>query len=157
MGSASGPEPHHMAIHEQINFYNESALILLFHPEAVLDGTATGGRLPITIYEVNPVGIRDENAMQEGEGGVPTSPVKFEELPYSVETGEAEMIGVNFIARGGGTATAVDGGKVQAKTSTASASNGKGKAKAEEKNATANGTALSSEASYLSREDDERK
>ena len=35
--------------------------------------------------------------------------LKFRELPYSVETGEAEMISVDFVAKGGGNATAIDG------------------------------------------------
>lgn len=33
---------------------------------------------------------------------------QVQELPYSIETGEAEMISVDFVARGGGNATAVD-------------------------------------------------
>lgn len=33
------------------------------------------------------------------------SNIRFRELPYSVETGEAEMIGVDTIAKGSGTAT----------------------------------------------------
>ena len=35
--------------------------------------------------------------------------LRFRELPYSIETGEAEMISVDFVARGGGNATAVEG------------------------------------------------
>lgn len=31
--------------------------------------------------------------------------IRFRELPYSVETGEAEMIGVDTIAKGSGTAS----------------------------------------------------
>jgi COP9 signalosome complex subunit 6 len=34
---------------------------------------------------------------------------QFKELVYTIETGEAEMISVDFVARGGGNATAVEG------------------------------------------------
>lgn len=34
--------------------------------------------------------------------------IRFRELPYSIETGDAEMIGVDFVARGGGNATVVE-------------------------------------------------
>jgi COP9 signalosome complex subunit 6 len=43
------------------------------------------------------------------DGAVQQKSIKFRELVYSIETGEAEMISVDFVARGGGNATAVDG------------------------------------------------
>jgi COP9 signalosome complex subunit 6 len=43
------------------------------------------------------------------DGAVQTKSTKFRELVYSIETGEAEMISVDFVARGGGNATAVEG------------------------------------------------
>lgn len=43
------------------------------------------------------------------DGAAQSKTLKFKELAYSVETGEAEMIGVDFVARGGGNATAVNG------------------------------------------------
>ena len=55
--------------------------------------------------------------------------LKFKELPYSVETGEAEMIGVDFVARGGGNATAVSA--VQTKPKPAEDVKGKGKTRSE--------------------------
>lgn len=42
------------------------------------------------------------------DGAVQSKAVKFRELVYSIETGEAEMISVDFVARGGGNATAVE-------------------------------------------------
>lgn len=110
--STSGPQPIHLPIHRQIlDSYNESAILLGFHPDAVGEGSA-GGKLPLTIYESNyeaddhtaPTG--EDREMKDGE---PQLALKFKELPYSVETGEAEMISVDFVARGGGNATAVDG------------------------------------------------
>ena len=41
------------------------------------------------------------------DGQQPSLNIKFRELPYSIETGETEMIGVDFVARGGGNATSV--------------------------------------------------
>lgn len=43
------------------------------------------------------------------DGAVQAKSTKFKELVYSIETGEAEMISVDFVARGGGNATAVEG------------------------------------------------
>lgn len=43
------------------------------------------------------------------DGAVQNKTLKFRELVYTVETGEAEMIAVDFVARGGGNATAVEG------------------------------------------------
>jgi COP9 signalosome complex subunit 6 len=43
------------------------------------------------------------------DGVVQAKSTKFKELVYSIETGEAEMISVDFVARGGGNATAVEG------------------------------------------------
>lgn len=43
------------------------------------------------------------------DGAVQVKSTKFRELVYSIETGEAEMISVDFVARGGGNATAVEG------------------------------------------------
>lgn len=39
------------------------------------------------------------------DGEEPTLNIRFRELSYSVETGEAEMIGVDTIAKSSGTAT----------------------------------------------------
>lgn len=114
----SGPQPVHLPIHRQVlESYNESAILLGFHPTAVLEGSA-GGKLPLTIYESNlesedvPAESGEDKEMKDGE---PQLGLKFRELPYSVETGEAEMISVDFVARGGGNATAVAGGTINPK------------------------------------------
>jgi len=113
----SGPQPEHLPIHRQILHYNESAVLLAFHPSVMAEGMAAGGKLPLTIYEsmyedesaAEQHGGEEDKAMQV-EGQEPRVGLRFRELPYSVETGEAEMISVDFVARGGGNATAVDGG-----------------------------------------------
>jgi len=105
----SGPQPQHVAIQTQLSrLYSESTILLGFHPSAVLKGTV-GGKLPLTIYEVNveppESGNREDVEMTDT---LPSLKVTFKELPYSVETGEAEMIGIDFVAKGGGNATAVE-------------------------------------------------
>lgn len=112
----TGPEPQHASIHQQIlNGYNETAILLAFHPSAVLNKEAVGGKLPLTIYE-----SVFESRRSEGQGaGDGTMEIvggdaahssqldlRFRELPYSIETGEAEMISVDFVARGGASFTA---------------------------------------------------
>lgn len=105
----TGPQDVHVRIHEQVlHTYNETAVLLTFHPSSVLEGAAVGGKLPLTIYEsVYETGDTGDRSM-EIDGQEATLELKFRELPYSVETGEAEMISVDFVARGGGNATAVD-------------------------------------------------
>lgn len=133
----SGPQPNILPIHQQIlSLYNESAILLGFHPTAVLAQESAGGKLPLTIYESNYEA--DDSSAESGEDkemkdGEPQLALKFKELPYSVETGEAEMISVDFVARGGGNATAVDGTAKQPTAKIADQTNkGKGKAKKSE-------------------------
>ena len=116
----TGPEAQHVPIHEQIlQDYNETAVLLTFHPSAISEGANTGGKLPLTIYESvyesvkaegQNVGQNDGAMEIEGQDvSADSQPeIRFRELPYSIETGEAEMIGVDFVARGGGSATAGD-------------------------------------------------
>ena len=116
----TGPQPPHVPIHQQIlRDYNETAILLTFHPLAVSEGVAVGGKLPLSIYESVYESVKaegqniglDDGAMEiEGQDVSLESQlgIRFRELPYSIETGEAEMIGVDFVARGGGNATAAD-------------------------------------------------
>lgn len=152
----SGPQPNHLPIHKQIlQSYNESAILLGFHPTEVLEKSA-GGKLPLTIYESNfeaddaTVDNGEDKEMQDGETQLA---LKFKELPYSVETGEAEMISVDFVARGGGNATAVESTSKKASSKSEPLDKGKGKARA----ATGSEDAETSKGGddHLSREDEE--
>jgi COP9 signalosome complex subunit 6 len=150
----TGPQPNHLPIHKQIlHSYNESAILLGFHPNAIGEGSA-GGKLPLTIYESNYEADDHTGASGEDEemkDGEPQSILKFRELPYSVETGEAEMISVDFVARGGGNATAVDGTSTQPTTENAQ-SKYKGKTRAASKALT---ESEAEDRNLLSREDEE--
>jgi COP9 signalosome complex subunit 6 len=107
----TGPTSTVLPIHNQfLSNYNESAVLLCFHPTEV-EGHSVGGRLPVTIYESN-FEVDDPKTDQDGEDkkmedGESNLKLKFKELPYSVETDETEMISMDFVASGGGNATAV--------------------------------------------------
>ncbi|KAL8627232.1 hypothetical protein Q9189_007053 [Teloschistes chrysophthalmus] len=163
---STGPEMQHVPIHRQIiQNYNETAVLLAFHPSEALAEAGKGGKLPLTIYEsiyestqsVGKSGRNDTDADQSMDVDGQEAPLdlKFRELTYSIETGEAEMIGVDFVARGGGNATNVD-------TSTKQ----KGKGQASQAPVTEGDSKLANsqqeakamnDASLLSPEDDERK
>ena len=114
VSASIGPTPEILDIHRQVMKHNETALLLTFHPEAILQGTAAGGKLPLTIYETIYENIRsrdgagDEAMQVEGEETGEKLEPRFKELRHEIATGEAEMISVDFVARGGGNATAVE-------------------------------------------------
>lgn len=86
-------------------------MLVLFHPESAFSEATAAGKLPLTVYEslsVNATSEANDKAM-EIDGAIQAKSTKFRELVYSIETGEAEMISVDFVARGGGNATAVEG------------------------------------------------
>ncbi|KAJ5908397.1 hypothetical protein N7495_001079 [Penicillium taxi] len=103
----SGPDASHLPIHRQIlQDYNDSAVILAFHPEQLQQSRSQGARLPLTIYENVLEGddATDGDKEMQIDGEELAQKIRFRELPYTVETGEAEMIGVDTIATGSGTA-----------------------------------------------------
>lgn len=129
---SSGPTPTILPIHGQVlNGWNESAILLGFHPEEALHHSV-GGKLPLTIYESN-YEVDDPKNDQDGEDkrmddGESALKLKFREVPYSVETDETEMISMNYVAGGGGNATAAAAGAGKEERPARSVeSNGKGK------------------------------
>ncbi|EMC98746.1 hypothetical protein BAUCODRAFT_379481 [Baudoinia panamericana UAMH 10762] len=135
LGPVAGPQDVHLPLLKQVAEINgsDSMMLLLFHAELV--DQLQGGKLPISLYE----------SVTEGE----QSQVKFRELSFEVETGEAEMIGVDTVAKAGATASAVT--KVEpvpaAESSKKEKVKGKGKAKEKDEEAASE--------SVLSPEDDE--
>lgn len=107
----SGPNASHLPIHRQmLQNYNESAVFLAFHPSQVHGASSNSAKLPLTVYESVYEG---ENAADGGkamqvDGEEQLLTIRFRELPYFVETGEAEMIGVDSIARSARNAAAVE-------------------------------------------------
>jgi COP9 signalosome complex subunit 6 len=89
--------------------YNESALFLAFHPSQLGQVSESGAKLPLTIYESIFEGdnaVDADRAMQL-DGEEQGIHIRFRALPYSIETSDAEMISVDFVARGGGNAMAI--------------------------------------------------
>ncbi|KMU84715.1 hypothetical protein CIHG_02499 [Coccidioides immitis H538.4] len=107
----TGPTPAQLPLHHQIlEQYNEAAILLAFHASELQDTSSTIGKLPLTIYE----SVYEEETMSDGDrsmeidGQARQLALRFRELPYSIETEEAEMISVDFVASGGGNAAAID-------------------------------------------------
>ena len=165
LGPASGPGPHILPIHRRITeLYNDSAILLLFHPESTYTEATAAGKLPLTLYESlyeNAPSDPNDKAM-DIDGAVKDKAIKFRELVYSVETGEAEMISVDFVARGGGNATAVEG-SVETSASAADGSKAgeaggkKGKGKQKEKEKESEKDAPIDEATVWDADDEESK
>ena len=151
LGPSTGPSEHHLPIHTRLQeVYNESPILLLFHPADAVAEFSAGGKLPLTLYE----SVFDSGPGMDIDGAGQHWPLKFRELVYTVETGEAEMISVDFVARGGGNATAIDSTKATAAAPKAAAEmadeskEGKGKAKEE---------GAIDESAVLTAEDEERE
>lgn len=99
----AGPGNHVLPIHNQILSYNESAVLLGFHREEVGE-ESVGGKLPFTVYETtyevddaakDPTTEGEDKEMKDGDSQLK---LKFRELPFTVETHEAEMIGMTSVA-----------------------------------------------------------
>lgn len=101
----SGPGPNVLPIHTQILERNESAILLGLHPEEV-GNDSVGGKLPVTLYETfyevdgGAKDAQDDGEDKEMKDGDAQLKQKFRELPFSVETGEAEMISMSSVAAG---------------------------------------------------------
>ena len=158
--AVSGPEALHVPIHEQILKLNETAVLLAFHPSSVLEGAAVGAKLPLTIYEsLYESGEAGDRGM-DIDGQDTQLDIRFRELPYSIETGEAEMISVDAVARGASNATAED--NTMKKADSKGPDKGKGKAPQrpvgdEKGKTTPKDSKATDDSSYLSAEDEERK
>lgn len=138
--SLEGPQPAHLPALNQAQSIvgNDNIMLLLFQLDVV--DKMEGGKLPIGLFEPYQEPMGDKSEM------------RFRELTFEVETSDAEMIGVDFVAKGGGNATAVQGAQSAAGAEpTSKDSKGKGKSKKEKEDAEADGTSTN----VLSREDDE--
>ncbi|KAF2763484.1 hypothetical protein EJ05DRAFT_496304 [Pseudovirgaria hyperparasitica] len=152
IGQTTGPETHHLLIQEYFQTHNESAIFLLFQPNVVAN--MASGKLPLALFEPVTEGVGPADVSSMELDGPLTKSLKLRELNYTVETGEAEMISVDFVARGGGNATAIDGTKPQqvekSPNEADSSTKGKGRAKTDE-----TPTSYTTEEYNLSAEDEE--
>lgn len=150
----SGPGAHLLAIHNQILSYNESAILLGLHSEEV-GKESVGGKLPFSVYETAyEVDDAAKDTNTEGEDkemkdGDSQLKVKFRELPFTVETHEAEMIGMTSVA---GAAANAASERVQEELLKLDV---KGKGKGKAKQAAKEDEKVDPENAALSREDQE--
>lgn len=118
----TGPTPDILPIHTRLSELTDSPILCLFHPSDADSEATAAGKLPLTLYESiyeNAPGPANDKAM-DIDGAVQNKTLKFRELVYTVETGEAEMIAVDFVASGGGNATAVEGSSTTSSEANAS-------------------------------------
>jgi COP9 signalosome complex subunit 6 len=106
----SGPTAAFLPIHKQFLAQNESALLLAFHPTAISSSTTVNinGKLPLTVYET----IYESEPTKQGDSmqidGEDALGLKFRSIPYTIETDETEMIAVDYVAKGGNNAAALN-------------------------------------------------
>ncbi|KIX10271.1 uncharacterized protein Z518_01353 [Rhinocladiella mackenziei CBS 650.93] len=104
-----GPLPELVPLQKQATtLYNDNAILLALHPELIKTANMAGGKLPISVYEsvldVEPP--KGDGSMQVD--GEELSVIKFRQLPYTIDTDETEMIAIDYVAKGAGSAAAVD-------------------------------------------------
>ncbi|TBU64764.1 COP9 signalosome subunit 6 [Dichomitus squalens] len=95
---AERPTPRHIALHEQFTLYSSTPLLLIMQPSTVFAAASdtSGQSLPLKAYEPT-IEIRDRKSRSV-----------FLEATYSVETGEAERIAVDWTAKGGEGGTSLE-------------------------------------------------
>lgn len=130
----AGPNAKVMQVHEQIlPLCSEStaAVLLAFHAEDLAE-PSVGGKLPLTLYETHyeqdekvaaaavaatataagednnkeDKEMADASSAAKASTAGPQIAVKLREITYTVETEEAEMISIDFVARGAANASA---------------------------------------------------
>jgi len=110
--------PELIALQKQALQYYDNAILLALHPEVVKAAHTGNGRLPISIYEsvFEAEQSKDDSSMQVD--GEESSILKFRELPFTIDTDETEMIAIDYVAKGAGSAAAVDEAVSEAPTPT---------------------------------------
>ena len=112
----TGPRPNILPIHHQILSYNESAVVLGLHTDALVNQAkdTAGGKIPVTVYEsyyeVDDASKITSNSGEDKEmkDGDATLKLKFRVIPHSFTTDEAEMISMDYIAGGAGNAASAE-------------------------------------------------
>ncbi|TFK93563.1 COP9 signalosome subunit 6 [Polyporus arcularius HHB13444] len=95
---AERPSARHIALHEQFTAYSSTPLLLIMQPSTVFAtaSDASGQTLPLKAYEPT-IEMRDRKSRSV-----------FIEASYTVETGEAERIAVDWTAKGGEGGTSLE-------------------------------------------------
>jgi len=92
------PTARHIALHEQFTPYCSAPLLLILQPSLAMASSSdvNAQTLPFKAYEPT-MELRER-----------TSRSVYIEVPYNVETGEAERIAVDWTAKGGGSGTSLE-------------------------------------------------
>jgi len=95
---APRPTTRHTMLHEQFTKYCSAPLLLILQPSLALISSSdvNAQTLPFKAYEPT-IELRDRKSRSV-----------YIEVPYTVETGEAERIAVDWTARGGGSGTSLE-------------------------------------------------
>lgn len=81
--------------------------MLAIHPTEFNAIQGTKGKLPISVYESLPDAETTANDGAMQVDGTEAGGVRFRTVPYVVETDETEMIAINYVAKGAGSAAAI--------------------------------------------------
>lgn len=104
----AGPLPEHATLHKQlVSLYADNGIMLAIHAAGFSTIDGTKGKVPVSVYESisEGEGSATENAMQvDGKEG---GSLQFRPVPFVIETDETEMIAINYVAKGAGSAAAV--------------------------------------------------
>lgn len=103
-----GPLPEHAILHKQLtSSYSESGIMLAIHPTEFSAIQGTKGKLPISVYESLPEAEAPVNDGAMQVDGIEVGTMRFRPVPFVVETDETEMIAINYVAKGAGSAAAI--------------------------------------------------
>lgn len=154
-----GPGPNVLPIHTQILERNESAILLGLHTDQVGD-ESIGGKLPVTLYETiyeveGTKEAHDDGEDKEMKDGDAQLKPKFREIPFVVETGEAEMISMSSVAGGAANAASAQVREQQKEQGKEKKPDVKGKGKGKGKEAAKEIEKVDPNTVPLSKEDEE--
>lgn len=117
---STGPTSYHSSLSAQFStlISDTTVLLLGFHPEAALQHS-TSGSLPVTIYEsctdASHKILACDGDVEMSDANAQDNNTHFHTLNYTIESGEAERIAVDFVARGTGNAQAVSSSDAKSK------------------------------------------
>lgn len=102
-----GPLPEHSRFHKQVRSLSaENAIFVAIHPASFNTIEGTKGTLPISVFESTESDLLPNDGKMQVDGA---EDLKFQPVPYTIETDETEMIAINYVAKGAGSAAAVNG------------------------------------------------
>ncbi|KAK4934508.1 hypothetical protein LTR66_015590 [Elasticomyces elasticus] len=96
-----GPTAEQALLHKQLSSMHPdtpSPVLVAIHPQEFADMQGTKAKLPVSVYESVP----EVDGSMQVDGAA-----SFRPVPFSIDTDETEMIAINYIAKGAGSAAAL--------------------------------------------------